>query len=227
MTGEPDAERSSWLALLPILATCGYYLLPADLQIRSVIQFAPQALAYLGLAIWACRNDRIVRRLGLGRHGLSPGLRWGIATGLILGTINVWVMLWLVPFLGGDIAFLRDTPHARMPPALMLPWVIVLIAWFVEVNFRGFLLGRLLALCRSAVPSPSPVAPALAIAGSALLFSFDPFMVATFRHLHWIAVWDGLIWGLLWMHLRNLYATITAHAVEVIVMYSVIKYVLS
>ena len=100
----------------------------------------------------------------------------------------------------------------------MMPWFIVLIACFVEINFRGFLLGRLLAL---GLPST------LAIAASAVLFAFDPFMVATFKHLHWIAVWDGLVWGLLWVRLRNLYATIVAHAVEVILMYSVVRAVLN
>ncbi|HEV8539602.1 MAG TPA: hypothetical protein VGQ60_00425, partial [Nitrospiraceae bacterium] len=101
------------------------------------------------------------------------------------------------------------------------------IAVFVEINFRGFLLGRLLVLYRAIIPAPTVLAPALAVAGSALVFSFDPFMVATFRHLHWIAVWDGVIWGILWFRLRNLYATIAAHAIEVMVMYSIIKYVLA
>jgi hypothetical protein len=58
---------------------------------------------------------------------------------------------------------------------------------------------------------------------SALVFAFDPFMVATFRHLHWIALWDGLAWGLLWLFTRNLYATIVAHAVEVILVYSAVR----
>jgi thiamine transporter ThiT len=66
----------------------------------------------------------------------------------------------------------------------------------------------------------------LALMTSALVFAFDPFMVSTFRHLHWIALWDGLIWGLLWLLTRNLYATIVAHAVEVIVVYSAVRLVL-
>lgn len=224
--GSPD-ERLAGVVLLPIFATALFYALPAGLQDLPFVQFVPQALAYLGLAIWALRNDRIVHRLGLLPAGFGIGFRWGLATGLMLGTVNVAVILWLVPFFGGDIGFLRNTPHARMPPALMLPWVILLIAFFVEVNFRGFLLGRLLVLCRAIIPAPSVIAPVLAIAGSALVFSFDPFMVATFRHLHWIAVWDGLVWGLLYLRMGNLYATIAAHAVEVIVMYSIIRYALS
>jgi len=48
-------------------------------------------------------------------------------------------------------------------------------------------------------------------------------MVITFKHLHWIAVWNGLVWGTIWLYLRNLYATIAAHAVEVMVLYSSLK----
>ena len=48
-------------------------------------------------------------------------------------------------------------------------------------------------------------------------------MVNIFRHLHWIALWDGLIWGAIWLRTRNLYITIVGHAVEVIVMYSAVR----
>lgn len=218
--GEPFA----WLALLPVLSTAGYYFLPSHLQDDLAIQFLPQILAFLGLFIWAGhhRGDSVLR-LGLPPEKVGQGLRWGLATGLLLGGSNVLVILYLVPLLGGNIAFLRQTPHALAPIALMLPWFILFIAVFVELLFRGFLLGRLLALLSGgARTSWAPHTP-LAVGLSALVFSFDPFMVATFKHLHWIAVWDGLIWGIIWVRLRNLYATIVAHAVEVIVMYSVLK----
>jgi membrane protease YdiL (CAAX protease family) len=48
-------------------------------------------------------------------------------------------------------------------------------------------------------------------------------MVHTFQHLHWIAVGDGLIWGFIWLRTGNLYATIVAHAVEVILVYSAVR----
>ena len=48
-------------------------------------------------------------------------------------------------------------------------------------------------------------------------------MVSTFRHLHWIAVWDGLIWGWMWIRMNNLYAVITAHAMEVIIVYLLVR----
>jgi len=220
-------ERATWSAGLPIFATILFYALPSDLQSHRAIQFLPQAVAYAALAWWASRNSGIADRLGL-RPQFGQGLRWGTATGLILGAANVGVILWIVPHLGYDITFLRNTPHAQIPPVIMLPWFIVAIALFVEVNFRGFLLGRLLALVEQMAPAlPPPLVSGLAIGVTALTFSFDPFMVVTFRHLHWIAVWDGVIWGLLWVRLRNLYVPIIAHTVEVMVMYSVIRSVLA
>ena len=221
-------ERATWLAGLPILAAVLFYALPSGLQGRQAIQFFPQVLAYAALAWWASRNSDITARLGLRPAQFGQGLRWGAAIGLILGTINTATILWIIPRLGYDIAFLRDTPHAQIPPAIMLPWFILLIALFVEINFRGFLLGRLLALAEQMAHTlPPPFVSGLAIGASAMAFSFDPFMVVTFRHLHWIALWDGLVWGLLWVRLRNLYVPIIAHAVEVMVMYSVIRAVLA
>jgi membrane protease YdiL (CAAX protease family) len=221
-------ERATWLAGLPILATILFYALPSDVQSHPTIQFSPQAVAYAALGWWALRNPDITARFGLRSRQVGQGLRWGTVTGLILGAMNVGVILWLVPWLGYDIAFLHDTPHAQIPPAIMLPWFIVAIALFVEVNFRGFLLGRLLALAEQLAPvGHVSLAIIMAVGLSALTFSFDPFMVVTFRHLHWIAVWDGLIWGLLWVRLRNLYVPIIAHAVEVMVMYSAIRTVLA
>lgn len=215
-------ERWPWLSLFPLAATGLFYLLPEGLQRRSLLQFFPQLLAYGALALWASGNSGAMARLGLEPRQSRQGLVWGIPTGLALGGLNVFVMLRIVPRLGGDIGFLRDTPHAQLPVWLMLPWFILVIAIFVEVNFRGFLLGRLATLFQSLGRPGAGLAAVL----SALAFAWDPFMVATFRHLHWIALWDGLVWALLWLHLRNLYATAAAHAVEVIVMYAVLKAVL-
>ncbi|MSR25335.1 MAG: hypothetical protein EXR96_09700 [Nitrospiraceae bacterium] len=223
----PSHERATWLAGLSILATVLFYALPADLQSHLALQFLPQVVAYTALAWWASRNSDIMARFGLRPVQLGQGLRWGTATGLILGAANVGIILWVVPWIGYDIAFLRGTPHAQIPPAVMLPWFIVLIAVLIEVNFRGFLLGRLLVLAEQMAPAlHTPLASGMAIGMTALAFSFDPFMVITFQHLHWLALWDGLIWGLLWVRLRNLYVPIIAHAVEVMVMYSVLRKVL-
>jgi membrane protease YdiL (CAAX protease family) len=214
----PRPERAAGLVLLPILCTISFYLTPRPIQDNIVVQFLPQALSYLGLFLWASLNGQVVQRVGLGADRLVPGLAWGMVAGMILGSINVVVILKAVPWLGYDIAFLTQTPHARVPFWVMIPWFILAIAIFVELNFRGFVLGRLLALS---------IPPSLAVLLSAVLFAFDPFMVATFRYLHWIAVWDGIVWGMMWLTLRSLYAVIMAHAVEVIIMYCVVRAVLN
>jgi hypothetical protein len=218
------AERASALALLPIGGTALFYALPGELQREPWLQFLPQLMAYLALIAWSFRNTGVVALLGLKIDCFPEGVRWGLVTGLLLGAANTHVILRLIPWLGHDIAFLKDTPHAKVPAALMVPWTIVLIAVFVELNFRGFVLGRLLALGRNTLGVRNDrFAPAAAVMTSALAFAFDPFLVATFQHLHWIAVWDGLVWGTIWVRLRNLYATIIAHAVEVIVMYLAVR----
>lgn len=210
----PTTEQGAALALLPLIATLIYYASPRELQQESLYQFLPQVCAYIAFFTWNRINDATSDRLGLTRSLLPQGLRLGTAIGLALGLINLLVILYCVPLLGGEYRFLADTPHAKIPFPLMVPWFIFIIATMVEVNFRGFLLGRLLAL---GLPA------SMAVPMSALLFAFDPFLVATFQQLHWIAVWDGLVWGSLWITFRNLYVTIIAHGVEVIVLYSVIR----
>ena len=231
MALEPDrpvqaqaAERGAALALLPIAATLDYYALPASLQDQTLVQFAPQLLAYLALGLWATHNHDIVPRLGLDKEKLRAGLLWGFLTGLLLGGLNTFVILSVYPNLGLDISFLKTTPHARLPVWIMVPWFISGIALLVEMNFRGFLLGRLASLESRLWRSgfAQRLSP-LALVSSALIFAFDPFMVNTFQQLHWIAVWDGLIWGAIWLRMRNLYVTIVAHAVEVMMMYSIIR----
>ena len=235
MTREPGShatsseveERGAVLALLPTASTLAFYSLPPAIQAQTLIQFAPQILAYLALGLWATRNRDILSRLGLARENVRDGLRWGLLTGLLLGCLNTLVILSVYPHLGYDISFLKTTPHGRLPFLVMVPWFICGIAIFVELNFRGFLLGRLAALeselqKSSVIQRLSP----LALITCALLFAFDPFMVNTFAHLHWIGLWDGLIWGTIWLRTRNLYITIVAHAVEVMIMYLSVRAVL-
>jgi membrane protease YdiL (CAAX protease family) len=223
-TSAQAEERGAALALLPIAATLGFYVLPASLQVQTLVQFAPQTIAYFALGFWATHNRDIVSRLGLEKGDARDALRWGLLTGLLLGCLNTFVILSAYPHLGYDISFLKTTPHGRLPLLVMIPWFICGIALFVELNFRGFLLGRLAALesglWRSGLAQRlSP----LALITCALTFAFDPFMVNTFQHLHWIALWDGLIWGIIYLRTRNLYITIVAHTVEVIVMYSAVR----
>jgi membrane protease YdiL (CAAX protease family) len=221
-TSQTD-EQGAALALLPVAATLDYYALPDWLQTQPLVQFAPQLVGYLAFALWASHNRPIAPRIGL-QASWRRGAKLGVPTGLLLGCLNAFVILRAIPSVGGNITFLTETPHAQIPMLIMLPWVIAGIALLVELNFRGFLLGRLAALeliiwRRRTLRRLSP----LALLTSSLVFAFDPFMVSTFRHLHWIALWDGLVWGLLWLSTRNLYATIIAHAVEVIVVYSAVR----
>ncbi|HSE60388.1 MAG TPA: CPBP family glutamic-type intramembrane protease [Nitrospiraceae bacterium] len=220
-----DKERAAALSLPPLLTSFAFYLLPRRYQSSVIIQFLPQILAYLCLILWTILNTNAIERLGLSRRRFVDGLRLGAAIGLSLGFINSLVIIWLVPRLGKDIGFLRNTPHAALPLVVMVPWFITGIALLVEVNYRGFLLGRLHHLLTAWRPSQGrEVGTLLALLLSALAFAFDPFMVATFKHLHWIAVWDGLIWGVIWLRRRNLYATITAHAVEVMILYLSVRW---
>ena len=220
-------EQGAAPALLPIATTLGFYALPASLQEQTLVLFAPQIVAYLALGLWAPHNRDIVSRIGLERGNVRDGLRWGLLTGLLLGCLNTFMILSVYPHLGYDISFLKTTPHGQLPLLVMVPWFICGIAFLVELNFRGFLLGRLAALesglWRSGLAKQlSP----LALITCALIFAFDPFMVNTFQHLHWIALWDGLIWGIIWLKTQNLYATIVAHAVEVMVMYCALHAIL-
>jgi len=220
-------ERRAALALFPAATTLAFYTLPASLQEQTVIQFVPQIVAYIALSLWAMRNHSFASLLGLEKGNLSNGLRWGLLTGLLLGCLNTLVILTAYPHLGYDISFLKTTPHGRLPFLIMVPWVICGIALFVELNFRGFLIGRLASLESGLWESRSVqrFSP-LALVTSALTFAFDPFMVNTFQHLHWIALWDGLVWGIIWLRTGNLYITIAAHAVEVTVMYLAVRTVL-
>ncbi len=217
-------ERATWLAWVPVCLTGLFYLLPASTQQNLLLQFLPQLAAYGALVIWWKSNadTDALPALGLARSSLTQGVGWGIGTGCLLGLVNSAVILWLVPVLGGDVFFLVDTPHARIPLFVLIPWFTVLIAIGVELNFRGFLLGRLERFCERWFATTRTtgfrLGSIVAVLISALVFAFDPFMVMTFRHLHWIAVWDGLIWAVLFLRWRNLMTVIAAHAIEVMIL---------
>ena len=219
-------EKFSWLALIPVMATGFFYLLPLVYQENRLIQFFPQVSSFLALGFWCSKNSSVLQQLGLKKSGLISGARLGLICGLLLGGINTFVILWGVPMFGGDILFLKDTPHAQVPTWIMVPWGILVIAIGVELNFRGFLLGRLETLCvdyRRGSRSVFHLGLIVPLVLSSLVFAFDPFMVTTFRHLHWIAVWDGLVWGWVFIQKQNLYMVIMAHAVEVVILYVSVK----
>jgi membrane protease YdiL (CAAX protease family) len=211
-------ERWSGLAAVPAVLTLTYPFWSPSNSDSLWPTLIPQIAAYACLAVWWAVNDRCLDRLFLVSHNLKKSLLLGGLVGLMTGLLNLWVIVKLTPWLGYSFNFLRDTPHARMPFAVMVPWGIVLIAFFVEVNFRGFILGRLAAMMHD-----KSYGMAVAVIVSAAVFSFDPFMVAVFRGYHWLALTDGLIWGGLLIYTRNIFSTITAHAVEVILVYSILR----
>ncbi len=211
-------ERAAWLTLLPIAATFTYYTLPVSFQQNLWITFSPQLLAYASLTVWALSNHAWKTLLRLDVQRIGPSLKWGALVGVALGAVNLSLILLIIPALGGDVLFLRETPHAKAPVWVMFPLGIAAIGMLVELNFRGFQLGRLLTLL-----GPSPAGKLGAILIAALAFSFDPFMARVFHHLHWIAVWDGLVWGVLLLQTRSLYATMAAHTVEVCILYAWLK----
>jgi membrane protease YdiL (CAAX protease family) len=170
------------------------------------------------LAIWLVLNRASGRRLLLEPSRLSAGMYWGTLIGLVLGTLNLTLLQAVIPGIGGDLSFLQETPHAQAPAWIMFPWAIAAIGILVELNFRGFQLGRLLALGRNV-----PAAQSVAVIVSALAFAWDPFMVQVFRSLHWMAFVDGLVWGTLLLRTRSLYATMAAHVVEVWILYAGLK----
>jgi membrane protease YdiL (CAAX protease family) len=219
MTPVPSTpERAAWLALLPALATLGYYALPSSLQQNLWITFGPQLAAYASLILWALSNPGWKTALRLDTNGVRPHAKWGALVGVALGAVNLSLILQVIPALGGDITFLRQTPHAQAPVWVMFPLGIAAIGILVELNFRGFQLGRLLALF-----GDSTAGRIAAVVVSALVFAHDPFMVRVFQHLHVIAVWDGLVWGILLLRTGSLYATMAAHTVEVWILYVWLK----
>src|SRR3989442_4143095 len=208
-------ERAALLTILPIAATFTYYTLPISFQQNLWLTFSPQLLAYAALTLWALANPEWKSSLRLNREGIGTSLKWGTLVGVALGAANLSLMLLIIPALGGDVLFLPETDHGKAPAWVIFPLGIALIGMLVQLNFRGFQLGRLLTLL-----GQSPAGKLGAILIPALAFSFDPFMVRVFHHLHWIAVWDGLVWGVLLLQTRSLYATMAAHTVEAWILYA-------
>jgi membrane protease YdiL (CAAX protease family) len=211
-------ERGAWLALVPVLATLAYYGLPPTFQQNLWVTFGPQLLAYGSLAAWVLLNPGWKTALRLDTHGIRHHLKWGALVGVALGAVDLSLILLVIPGLGGDITFLRETPHAQAPVWVMFPAGIAAIGMLVELNFRGFQMGRLLVLF-----GDSSAGRIAAVIVSALFFAHDPFMIRVFQYLHVIAVLDGLVWGILLLRTGSLYATMTAHTVEVWILYVSIK----
>ncbi|MEK7825652.1 MAG: hypothetical protein AAB266_04425, partial [Nitrospirota bacterium] len=127
-------------------------------------------LSYVMMILWSCINRKCNIRIYPANHKAS--IIYGFAAGLITGATNLFFVLKVTGWLGQDYEFLRETPHAKIPFLLMMPFGIILISALVEANFRGFILGRLLIFS-----GKSKMGAAGTILLSALIFSCDPFML--------------------------------------------------
>lgn len=175
-------------------------------------------LSLLALGVWLRLNSEGFERLCLRKKGLKVAISKGIVVGGGLGLFNLMVIIKASPWLGYSNEFLRETPHADLPLWLMFPFGIFLISLLVEILFRGWILGRFLCLLRA-----TRGGTCYAVLLSALYFSFDPFMVIYFKGYHWLALTDGIIWGSLLLKTGNLFSSISAHTVEVWIVYLVLK----
>ncbi len=206
-----------WPLLLPFSATGFYYLfLFPSSRLRHV--FLPLIFSLIALSIWIKLNPKRSWKLYLRKNSWKGAVSKGIAVGTGLGILNLFVIVKLTPWLGYSNEFLRETPHADFPLWVMFPFGILIISFLVEVLFRGWILGRFLNLFRG-----TRAGTCFAVLLSALYFSFDPFMVIYFKGYHWLALTDGVVWGGLLLKTGNLFSSISAHTVEVWIVYLVLK----
>ncbi|HLF85776.1 MAG TPA: CPBP family intramembrane glutamic endopeptidase [Nitrospiria bacterium] len=209
------AERFNWLVFIPILANILYYLLPPK-KANTALLFFPQILSYVMMIAWSCINKPSNIRINTANYKAS--IIYGFAVGLITGATNLFFILKVTGWLGQDYEFLRETPHAKMPFLLMMPFGIILISAFVEINFRGFILSRFLTIFRN-----SSGGAFAAIAISSIVFATDPFMLFYFKIFAWLALFDGLIWGYLYYRTGNILGPIAAHSICVMIVYTILK----
>jgi membrane protease YdiL (CAAX protease family) len=214
---EEGPEHFSWILLIPFGSAVVYYIFfyPAD---PLLLVFTPILLTFASLIYWCRHNGELFKRLRLRSEGIKGAIKIGVGAGVGLAIFNLFVILKLTVWLGYSYDFLRLTPHAHFPFWLMFPFGILMISLMIEVLFRGFILGRLWLLMQDIRGGTI-----LSIFLSALLFSFDPFMMIYFRGYHWLALIDGVVWGGLLLKTENLASSIAAHTVEVWIIYFILK----
>lgn len=206
-----------WPLLFPLTATGFYYtfLFPSP-QLLHV--FIPLIISFIALCVWIRLNPKRLEELYLRKKGLKGAVSKGAAVGIVLGLLNLFIIVKLSSWLGYSNEFLRKTPHAVLPVWVMFPLGIVFISALVEILFRGWILGRFLSLF-----DDTRRGVCCAVLVSALYFSFDPFMVIYFKGYHWLALTDGVVWGGLLHKTNNLFSSISAHTVEVWIVYLALK----
>jgi membrane protease YdiL (CAAX protease family) len=225
---------ADWLLVWPmaaIAAIWALYLSPAGESVIAWgqpsadmlwkawgVQLLPLGIGLGAVITWLAANRWDWPNLGV----RLAGWRWlaaGGAAGAGLAAVNFFVIMILAPLLFGpgvDYRLLDATPHARLSWWAMLFVVVPLVAVVIELFFRGFLLGRLLVWMPAGALGRWG-----AIIASALFFAWDPFLVMSFRELHWLGWSDGVVWGYLFVRSGTLAAPIVAHGVEVGLLYAV------
>lgn len=208
------ADRYNWLVFIPVAANILYYLFPAK-ETSLFLLFTPQLLSYSLITSWLWINGRTGVRISW--HNYKEPFRYGVIAGLFTGITNLFFIIKISGWLGQSYEFLRETPHAKIPSFLMMPLGIILVSAFVEINFRGFILNKLLAVFGNGKKGAY-----LAIALSAIVFSYDPFMLHYFKLYHWLALFDGIIWGYLFYRTGSILGPIAAHSICVIIVYTIL-----
>jgi len=208
-------ERCNWLVFIPILANIVYFMFPPK-ETNIAFLFIPQILSYVTMILWSCINKKFNIRINPANYKAS--IIYGFAAGLITGAINLFFILKVTGWLGQDYEFLRETPHAKIPFLLMMPFGIIMVSSFVEINFRGFIMSRFLTMFRN-----NSGGAFAAIAISSIVFATDHFMLFYFKIFAWLALFDGIIWGYLYYRTGNILGPIAAHSICVMIVYTVLK----
>ena len=178
----PHRPRGAALALLPLTATFPYYALPLELrQPPSISSFLnsvpmPPSLTWRAASTIPPPGGLTHRQSRSARPPLGAYLPGQVPARSI--TRRSLVPSWRLSI---------SRPHAPCPNSPLRHGAVV-HPFFIDLRRVGTL-WIFWGGCWPGTPA------SIAVPVSAPLFVFDPFLVATFQHLHWIAVWDGLVWG--------------------------------
>ena len=146
------------------------------------------------------RFPEILQRLRLSREHLGQALFWGIITAIAALMLSVILDIVILQF-GVDISKLSNIPQLQQLfplPALLVLITVQPIA--EEIFFRGFLLEKISGF----------TGPTIGVIGSAVLFgvahlSYGMLYTAV------MATGLGLLFGIVVVRTKNLYASMLAH----------------
>lgn len=205
--GAPMFKRAAWIRILPFAA---YLLFIVAQDVLERLGVAPATLRWLYPAriavvaallalFWRRFHELASRRLSsaaiLAALAVGAGV-WGLWVGLDAGWMTVGTSSGFDPRDGGHIDPLLVT--------LRIAGAVLVVPIMEELFWRSFLMRWVDASDFEAVDAAQPSHKAFLI--TALLFGFE--------HNQWLAgIVAGAAYSLLYMHYRNLWAPILAHAV--------------